>query len=249
MKTDRFILIVGIISILCSIFVLAVTVPECLDHNLVSFSKPIQEEQEETAPSEEIQDTPPTADAVVYIFPAVVPNSEPQSLPFTSETHAPNPEPEMEQEQPKTGDDIPIDDSELVILAKVLYQESQSIYWNGEMFGVSCRARQAAVAWTAFNRLDTGDYGDSLAAVLTAEGQYAYYDWTPVTDDMLALATDVAMRWWAEKQGSKDVGRTLPQDYLWFCGDGNENYFMAAYSGGETWDWSLPDPYGEEDKP
>ena len=50
--------------------------------------------------------------------------------------------------------------------------------------------------------------------------------------------------WGAEKAGEEDVGRTLPADYLFFEGDGAENHFRKEYEKtGETWDWSLPDPY------
>lgn len=42
------------------------------------------------------------------------------------------------------------------------------------------------------------------------------------------------------------MGRTLPEDYLFFEGDGLENHFRKEYEKtGDTWDWSLPDPYGE----
>ena len=62
---------------------------------------------------------------------------------------------------------------------------------------------------------------------------------------MMELARDVGHRWWSEKCGEEDVGRTIPADYLWFWGDGRENYFRNQYQGGVTWDWSLPDPYKE----
>ena len=42
------------------------------------------------------------------------------------------------------------------------------------------------------------------------------------------------------------MGRTIPADYLYFEGDGKENYFRKEYQGdGAMWDWSLPDPYKE----
>jgi hypothetical protein len=61
---------------------------------------------------------------------------------------------------------------------------------------------------------------------------------------MMRLAEDVVDRWWEERQGAQDVGRTLPVDYLFFDGDGRENYFRKEYERTEeVWDWSLPDPY------
>lgn len=140
----------------------------------------------------------------------------------------------------------PVTADEIIMLCKTMYQEAQVVYWNGDRFGVSYKARQAAVAWTALNRLDTGEYGETLAEVLTAPGQFAYQPDNLITAEMMALAEDVVERWWNEKLGYSDVGRVLPADYLWFDGDGRENYFRNRYSGpADTWDWSLPDPYKE----
>ena len=94
------------------------------------------------------------------------------------------------------------------------------------------------------NRYDAGQFGDTLAAVLSAPYQFAYSPETEVTTEMLDLASDVVSRWWAEKQGESDVGRTLPADYYFFHGDGRENYFRKDYlDSGVYWDWSLADPY------
>lgn len=142
----------------------------------------------------------------------------------------------------------PITEEEVVMLAKTMYQEAQVVYWDGTKWGVSYKARQAAVAWVALNRLDRGTFGDSLEAVLTAPAQFAYYPDTTVTEEMLALAQDVVGRWWREHQGEIDVGRVIPAEYFWFEGDGRENHFRATFEQtGRTWDWSLPDPYGEEE--
>lgn len=138
----------------------------------------------------------------------------------------------------------PITDEEIVMLAKTMTAEAQVLYWRGTQYGVSYKARQAAVGWVALNRLDSGDYGDTLAEVLSKPYQFAYDPDTETTDAMLQLASDVVERWWEEQQGTQDVGRTLPADYLFFEGDGRENYFRKEYERtGEVWDWSLPDPY------
>lgn len=144
----------------------------------------------------------------------------------------------------KTPEPCPITDEEITMLAKVLWAEAQVISWRGDQYGVSYRARQAAVAWVALNRYDRGGYGDTLAEVLTRPAQFAYDPATIVTDEMLALARDVVNRWWAEKQGDTVPGRTIPADYFFFDGDGLENHFRKEYERtGEVWDWSLPDPY------
>lgn len=126
---------------------------------------------------------------------------------------------------------------EVEMLAKTIWAEAR---------GVPSTARQAAVAWCALNRLDAGTFGDTLAEVLSKPYQFAYDPASPVTDEFLALADDVLHRWYLEQNGVEDVGRTLPEDYLFFEGDGLENHFRKEYEKtGDTWDWSLPDPYGE----
>lgn len=147
-------------------------------------------------------------------------------------------------QQTPSPEPCPITDEETTMLAKVLWAEAQVVSWRGDQYGVSYRARQAAVAWVALNRYDKGGYGDTLAEVLSRPAQFAYDPDTIVTDEMLDLARDVVSRWWSEKQGDPAPGRTLPADYFFFDGDGLENHFRREYeSTGEVWDWSLPDPY------
>lgn len=94
--------------------------------------------------------------------------------------------------------------------------------------------------------VDAGTYGETLADVLTTPWQFAYYESSPVTPELEALARDVLERWQAEQRGAEGVGRTLPEDYFFFEGDGLRNHFRKTYEKtGATWDWSLPDPYGE----
>lgn len=131
---------------------------------------------------------------------------------------------------------------EAVILAKLLYQEARGV--SGIFCDVSHEARQAAVLWCVLNRLDNGSYGDSIVDVVTAHNQFAYDPQTPVDKELLWLANDVLTRWSMEKNGETDVGRTLPANYFFFLGDGEENHFRNGFKDYDnTWDWSLPDPY------
>lgn len=124
---------------------------------------------------------------------------------------------------------------EVEMLAKTIWAEAR---------GVKSTAQQAAVVWCVLNRVDAGGYGETIAEVVSAPYQFAYDPASPVTGEFLILAEDVLLRWGAEKAGEEDVGRTLPADYLFFEGDGVENHFRKEYEKtGETWDWSLPDPY------
>ena len=154
--------------------------------------------------------------------------------------------PEIDHAQEEATEPCPVTPEEIAMLAQTIHEEAQVLYWNGTKWGVSYQARQAGVGWCALNRLDAGGFGSTLAEVLSKPHQFAWKADAPVTDEMLWLAEDIVARWWAEKQGDQDVGRTIPPDYLYFEGDGRENYFRKEYEHtGETWDWSLPDPYKE----
>lgn len=128
--------------------------------------------------------------------------------------------------------------TEAIILAQVVY---------GEASGIWSVTEQACVMWTILNRLDTGEYGDSIEEI-ACYGAYYYYSWFHTTDgygrDLIWLAEDVLARWRLEKLGGTDIGRVLPADYLWFYGDGKHNHFRNAYEAPyDIWDYSLPSPY------
>ena len=136
----------------------------------------------------------------------------------------------------------PITEEEVVMLAKTIKREAGGITWDA--YGVSGKARQAAVGWCALNRLDSPDYPDTLKGVLTFPNAFAYIPETYVSDELLDLAHDIVDRWWREKCGEEDVGRTLPPEFFFFHGDGRENHFRTNYSAPFVyWDWTLPDPY------
>lgn len=129
-------------------------------------------------------------------------------------------------------------DDEIRLIAQVIWAEAR---------GVDSRMEQAAVAWCILNRVDAG-YG-SIEEVVTAPAQFAYRRGLPVKEAMYELAKDVAARWVQEKRGAVEVGRVLPEDYLWFAGHGGHNWFRCEYRSKAYWDWSLPDPYsGDTDE-
>ena len=172
--------------------------------------------------------------ATVGLEPNSAGGAELEETPAPLLSIAPTPEPMSSPEAAA----LPWTYEEVEMLAKTIWAEAR---------GVPSTARQAAVAWCALNRLDAGGYGDTLAEVLSKPYQFAYDPASPVTDEFLALADDVLHRWYLEQNGVEGVGRTLPEDYLFFEGDGLENHFRKEYEKtGDTWDWSLPDPYGEE---
>lgn len=124
-------------------------------------------------------------------------------------------------------------DADAVIIAKIMNSECGSIKSDTE---------KACIAWVILNRVDAG-YGATIAVVATAPSQFGYNAKVAVRDDLVKLSNDVLARWAKEKNGETDVGRVLPKDYLWYCGDGAHNYFRNAYKGGKSWDYSLASPY------
>ena len=130
-----------------------------------------------------------------------------------------------------------INDSETVdMLAKLVW---------GEGRGIKSKARQAAIIWTVLNRADK--YDKPIEAIVTASGQFVGYKAAhPATEELKALADDVLTRWKKEKDGQSDVGRVLPKGFIYFTGDGKENYFRDSYYSTDYWQWTLPDPYTKE---
>lgn len=123
-------------------------------------------------------------------------------------------------------------DVEATYIARTLY---------GEARGLS-QTEQAAVVWCVLNRAD--NWGMDIIEVITAPGQFAGYRASnPVWPELYDLAQDVLARWRRERNGETDVGRVLPQGYMWFSGNGVTNIFRDAYRGGDVWDWSLESPY------
>lgn len=106
---------------------------------------------------------------------------------------------------------------------------------------------QAAVMWCILNRVDSSEFPNDILSVIEQPGQFAGYSPdNPVEPHLVALVEDVMGRWELEKTAVGSVGRVLPQDYTFFTGDGVYNHFRDAYKGGNTWDWSLNSPYGED---
>lgn len=124
-------------------------------------------------------------------------------------------------------------DSDAIDIAKVLYRECR---------GVPSVTEQACVAWTILNRVDNNNA--SIHDVVSSPHQFAFSENTPVDETLLNLAYDVLERWNSEKNGETNVGRVLPESYLWFEGHSGHNYFRNRYDGDFTvWSYSLESPY------
>lgn len=137
--------------------------------------------------------------------------------------------------------EIVIDESDATALAQTAWGEARGCSTMGI----------AAVMWCVLNRVDSTGYGmgNSVEYVVSFPNQFLGYSPSfPVEDRLYDLAVDVLTRWQKEKQGAsiEEVGRVLPQEYLYFHGDGEHNWFRNTYKHtGEYWDWSFPNPYVE----
>lgn len=129
-------------------------------------------------------------------------------------------------------------EEEIIMLAKLIYREAR---------GVNSTQEQAAVVWCVLNRFDSDKYGDTIKKVITARNQFAYVNNTPIEEEFYNLSRDVVSRWLLEKEGFNDVGRVLPNDYLFFAGSRGRNRFRQTYKSKKYWDWSLSNPYNGSD--
>ena len=142
--------------------------------------------------------------------------------------------------EPQEIETRPFTAQEEIMLAKLVYGEARGV--TVEKWGVSGKARQAAVIWCVLNRVDT--WGKTITEVVTAPHQFAYDPDAPVEMELLNLSYDVLCRWEAEKEGQANVGRTLPKEYCYFGAEYGENYFRMDYFAlGDNWGWSCEDPY------
>ena len=128
--------------------------------------------------------------------------------------------------------------SDSVMMAKTMY---------GEAKGIGDKRELSMIAWTILNRYDSGRFGGSISAIITSPRQFAYRASAPTVNqcgvDLLALSQDVLSRWYREKQGEADVGRTLPPGYcFYYKGNGKHNRFQQTNNGPGYYDFGV-NPY------
>ena len=113
----------------------------------------------------------------------------------------------------------------------------------GEARGCSS-TQQAAVVWCILNRVDSSLFPNTIQKVVTQPYQFSGYSvGNPVDPAILNLVNDVLSRWSIERSCIAEVGRVLPESYLYFAGNGMENRFTEHYAAGPVWDWSIESPY------
>lgn len=127
-------------------------------------------------------------------------------------------------------------DEEVEALSQLLYGEALNCDIEG----------QAAVVWCVLNRMDDERWPDTALEVVTQQNQFfGYHKDNPVLPEIVRLVEDVLMRYNEEQSGIEDVGRVLPREYVYFSGDGYQNFFTVTYAARDVWDWSLWSPYRE----
>lgn len=103
----------------------------------------------------------------------------------------------------------------------------------GEAGGIQDEAQRAAVVWCACNRADVWDM--DIGDVLTVDQFHGLAIRGEVPEQHVELARNVLARWTLEAEGWVDVGRVLPERFLFFEGNGHINLFSTQYGGGEYW--------------
>lgn len=110
-------------------------------------------------------------------------------------------------------------DADVTACAKLLWGEARGC----------TRDNQAMAVWCVLNRVDDPRFPDTIQGVLSQPSQFhGYSPDFPVWDELKEVALDVLTRWSLEKQGVT-VKRELPSTYLWFTGDGVQNWFREVY--------------------
>lgn len=125
--------------------------------------------------------------------------------------------------------------SDAVSMAGVMYAEAR---------GLDVR-EQSMVCWCILNRWESGKFGSTLSSVIWARSQFAHSKKT-VSDqgtDLVWLAQDVLTRWYKEKHGYTDIGRTLPKNYCYYYGNGKHNFFRTKNSGAGSYEFGFENPY------
>lgn len=135
-----------------------------------------------------------------------------------------------------TGVPVYFTEEEVAYIAKTVW---------GEARGCN-KIQQSAVVWCILNRLDDGYWGNTIKSVITYPYQFhGYSEYYPVTDEIRELVEDVLFRWNMEKAGVTNIGRTLPEKFLYFHADASGlcNIFTTYAGSGERWNFDCWNPY------
>ena len=132
-----------------------------------------------------------------------------------------------------------VNDNDVKILGNIIYNESRGeskLVW-------SC------VAWTVMNHCDNDN--KSIEYEANFPNRFAYKPGMKLKAEKAKellqecedIARDVIIRHMCEQDGIKEVGRTLPNDYFSYWGDGKTTHFRKQIKMYDYWDFSLGNPY------
>ena len=117
----------------------------------------------------------------------------------------------------------------------------------GEGGGVPSTTHRSGIPWIICNRVLSPKFPNDIEAVVEQASQFDGYRPNGTFDEAsYYLAIDVLERFYRECNGetAEQVGRSIPADYLYFTGDGQENHFRKTQSGAEyVWGSMLISPY------
>ena len=137
----------------------------------------------------------------------------------TAEVNEPEQQEAPEQTESPVYYEMYFTEDDVAEVAKMLWGEARGC----------ARDNQIKCAWIVCNRVDDARFPDTIQGVLSQPNQFHGYDPSyPVTDELYNVAFDVLTRWSYEKQGIP-VRRELPESFLWFTGNGQENIFREVY--------------------
>ena len=149
---------------------------------------------------------------------------------------------EQEFKQAYLNASTKVSQKDINILGNIIYNESRGeskLVW-------SC------IAWTVMNHCDRDN--ESVEYEANFPNRFCYKPEmnlksekaNKLYDECKAIAKDVMIRHILEQEGLEEVGRTLPNNYYSYWGDGKETHFRKQIKMYDYWDFSLGNPYEEE---
>jgi len=150
---------------------------------------------------------------------------------------------QMEQEdllkQAYLKNSLYVNEEDVKLLGNVIYNEVRG----------SSKLDQSCVAWTVLNRCDRD--GLTIRQVVSIPKQFAFKPNLKLKSDKAkailaeceAMARDVIIRHLCEQDGLDYVGRTLPNNYYSFWGDGKTTHFRTNVGVYIYWDYHFGNPY------
>ncbi|MBQ2638787.1 cell wall hydrolase [Candidatus Saccharibacteria bacterium] len=154
----------------------------------------------------------------------------------------------VEQFEVKTRTSAPVELPKIETITK--YYTEQDVIEVAKLLtkeggGIPSDTEQSGVPWIVLNRVKSPSFPNTIHGVITQSNQFeGWHEETVPYDHCIEIARDVLERWNREMNGEINVGRTLPEEYLYFTGDGVHNYFTIVQFGTPyVWGSKLPSPY------